>query len=102
MLISIACNIKCLADNILNPHIINPLPSIKRAAERIYQEFISSRAGKKLYDSAKKKFSNNAPAMAEELVAGLHDKIMEVAKDNPDKFQIIRAYVRDKIFDGLT
>jgi len=101
MIKSVACNIKCLADNILNPHIINPLPSIKKMADRIYREFISSEEGKGLFDSVKKKFSGNTPAMAEELVNSLRDKIMTAAKDNPDKFQLIRAYVRDKISDGL-
>jgi hypothetical protein len=98
---SIACNIKCLADDILDPHIINPIPSIRKRAEKIYQEFISSKEGRALYDSARKKFSGNIPAMTEEIIDSLRSKIMEAAKDDPNKFQLIRAYVRDKIFDGL-
>lgn len=101
MLKSIACNLTCLADNIMNPHIINPLPSIRRTAEKIYQEFISSEEGKGLFDSVKKKFSGNVPAMVEELVNSLRDRIMTAAKDNSDKFQLIRAYVRDKYLTVL-
>jgi hypothetical protein len=101
MLKSMACNIKCLADNILNPHIINPLPSIKKMANKIYKEFIESEDGKNLYNTTKKKFSGNVPSMVEEILGSLRDRIMKAANDNPDKYQLIRAYVRDKIFDGL-
>jgi hypothetical protein len=101
MLKSIACNIKCLAENIMDPHIINPLPSIRKKAMRIYQDFIESKEGKVLYNSAKKKFSGNVPAMTEELLASLRSKISEAAKDDPNKFQLIHAYVRDMISEGL-
>jgi hypothetical protein len=101
MLTSISRDIKCLA-NILDPHIINPIPSIRGIAEDIYQELISSKEGKALYTSAKKKFSGNIPAMAEEILGSLRDKIMEAAENDPNKFQLIGAYIRDKISDGLT
>lgn len=101
MIKSIACNIKCLAENILDPHIINPLPSIRRKAENIYQEFISSDESKNIYDMAKKNSSGNVPCMVEEILTVLRDKINEAAQDDPNKFQLLRAYVRDKIFDGM-
>lgn len=97
---AITCNVRRLA-GILDPNIINPLPSIRKTAEEIYQGFIASEEGKALYDSAQKKFSGNVPAMAEEILGSLRDKIMTAAKDDPNKFQLIRAYVRDKISDGL-
>jgi hypothetical protein len=101
MLQSVACNIKCLADNIMDPHIINPLPSLQRKAQSIYQDLVDSKEGRALYDNAKKRFSGNVLAMADEILSSLRDKIMEAAKDDPKKFQLIRAYVRDKIEEGL-
>jgi hypothetical protein len=101
MLKSIACNIKCLADNIMDPHIINPIPSLRRKAQSIYQDLLDSKEGEALYDAARKKYSGNVLAMANEILSSLHDKIMEAAKDDPNKFQLLRAYVRDKIEDGL-
>lgn len=100
---TISCNIKCLAENILNPHIINPLPSIKRKADQMYKDFISSKRGKSIYDEATKKHpdSSNLPCRVEAILSSLRDEIGAVANDDPNKFQLLNAYLRDKISEGL-
>jgi hypothetical protein len=97
---TIACNIKCLAENILNPHIINPLPSIKRKADQMYKDFISSKKGKSIYDEATKKHPD-LPCRVELILSSLRDEISAVANDDPNKFQLLNAYLRDKISEGL-
>jgi len=98
---SIAYTIKCLAGSILDPSIKNPLPSLREKAEDIYQEFISSEKGKDAYKAAEKEFPKALPCRTEDILAKLTDEIKEAAEKDPNKFQILRAYIRDKIFDGL-
>lgn len=99
----IACNIKCLAENILNPHIINPLPSIKRKADQMYKDFISSKKGKNIYDEATKKHPDltNFPCRVESILSSLRDEISVASNDDPNKFQLLNAYLRDKISEGM-
>jgi hypothetical protein len=67
---TIACNIKSLAENILNPH-------------------IASKAHKDL------------PCQVEAILASLRPEINAVANDDPNKFQLLNAYLRDKISEGM-
>ena len=99
----IACNIKCLAENIMNPHIINPLPSIKRKAEKMYQDFISSKKGKEIYQEAGKKHPDisDLPCRVESILTTFRDEVSAVANDDPNKFQLLNAYLRDKISEGM-
>jgi len=43
----------------------------------------------------------NIPAMTEEILGSMREKIMAAAKDDPNKFQLLRAYIRDKISEGM-
>jgi hypothetical protein len=95
---SITDYIKLIAKSILDPEIKNPLPAIREEAENIYQEFIASEEGKAIYEKADKK---NFFTKVEMILNSLRPRISEASKNDPDKFQLLNAYLRDKISDGL-
>jgi len=101
MIRSIAHSMRRLAGGILDPGIKNPLPAVGKEAEDIYQDFIASKESKGIYEDARKKHPGAFACMVEEILSTLRGKISGVAKDDPDKFQLLNAYLRDKISEGL-
>lgn len=100
---SISQNIRHLAKSILDKDIKNPLPDIKEEAEAIYQKFIASKEGKELYDKATKNHPNlkSLPNRVDEILTSLREDIKFATKEDSDKFQLINAYLRDKISEGF-
>ena len=96
-------NIRRLAKSILDKGIKNPLPNIKEEAEAIYQKFIASKEGKELYDKATKEYPDltSLPITVDKILTALKDTVSSAAKADPDKFQLINAYLRDKISEGF-
>ena len=101
MIRSIVYSMRCLAGDILDPHIKNPLPAIREEAEGIYQDFIASEESKSIYEDARKKHPGAFACMVEEILTSLRGKISGMAGDDPDKSQLLNAYLRDKISEGL-
>jgi hypothetical protein len=95
---SISDSIRRIAKGILDPDIKNPLPAIREEAESIYQAFIGSEEGKAVYERTK---DDAFPNKVEKILNSLRPKISEASKDDPDKFQLLNAYLRDKISEGM-
>jgi hypothetical protein len=99
----ISFNLRRLAKSILDKDIKNPLPDIKAEAEDIYQKFIASEDGKAIYEKATKKYPDlsSLPNRVDNILTTLRDDIKSATKNDPDKFQLINAYLRDKISEGF-
>lgn len=95
---SVSDSIRRIAKSILDPDIKNPLPAIREEAENIYQAFIASKEGKAVYERTK---DDAFPNKVEEILNSIRPKISVASKDDPDKFQLLNGYLRDKISEGM-
>ena len=69
----------------------------------MYQDFISSKKGKEIYQEAGKKHPDisDLPCRVESILTTFRDEVSAVANDDPNKFQLLNAYLRDKISEGM-
>jgi len=78
----------------------NPLPEIKQQANKIYQKFINSEEGKRIYDEAREKFKNDPIKQVEEIMGPIHTFLGTIT-ENPNMFQLLYQNLHSSVSEGL-